>query len=40
LTNIEMRLDDLDAKVTDVLARPAAPAGTGRKGAAKRKKAQ
>jgi polyhydroxyalkanoate synthesis regulator phasin len=39
LTNIEMRLDDLDSKITQVLSRPAAH-GTGRKGAAKRKKAR
>jgi hypothetical protein len=39
LTNIEMRLDDLDAKISEVLSRPPARA-SGRKGAAKRKKAQ
>jgi hypothetical protein len=40
LTNIEMRLDDLDAKISEVLSRPVASARSGRKGAAKRKKAQ
>jgi hypothetical protein len=40
LTNIEMRLDDLDAKLSEALTRPAASAASAPKRAAKRRKAQ